>query len=715
MRVVLSCALIVLLRINVYSQWQPASGGSLGEVTAFGGDYSTQYGVTGGRLYQIKGRIWSPLSNSPTRINNFVTIGKQIVAATLDQGIYRSTDVGVTWVKSNTGLTNLATYIIIQSGSELFVGTNGGGVFTSSDGGVSWFASNSGLGSHYISSLAVSGTYLAAGTDAGVFLSTDNGNHWSSTGILPDPYVSCVGITGHFILAGTIDGIDGGLFSSTDLGASWKRADTGITNKKIHAIAFTTAGEYIGTENGLYQRMGAVWSEVDGDLSGAWVDAIALVGFNLFVGTTMGAFVSSDGGSSWANTNTSGPALNVMAIGTLAVNGDTLIACGGGRDRSGSDDWNGSGVFQSVNDGLSWKSTSEGLPSNTPINALDAHGPTWYVATDSGVYRSNNRGINWTAVDSGLRALLPYPAISAITSIGSTVIAGRRLVIGSDGNNRLLRSTDEGNRWLPLQNDPLSISSELLATIGSDIYAGTEDQPSCLWLSKDSGKSWSPVGGSIPGDGFDAILQLGSKVFAAAYYGQHHVFWTTDEGSTWTDVTSNLPTGIQVQSLATDGVNLFLGAFQYPGTAGGIYFSTDEGATWRQANNGLADIDVLSVAVHGSTLFAGTKEAGVWSRSISEMIASVSVAVHSAPSSSVICYPNPLNNSTTVNLRSCESGFATITVVNLLGEEASCIFSGNLQPGEHTFVWNASGIPPGVYECLVRMNGEVKHVPLVVR
>jgi hypothetical protein len=33
--------------------------------------------------------------------------------------------------------------------------------------------------------------------------------------------------------------------------------------------------------------------------------------------------------------------------------------------------------------------------------------------------------------------------------------------------------------------------------------------------------------------------------------------------------------------------------------------------------------------------------------------------------------------------------------------------------GEHTFTWNATGLPDGMYECIVRMNGQVQRVASV--
>ncbi len=53
--------------------------------------------------------------------------------------------------------------------------------------------------------------------------------------------------------------------------------------------------------------------------------------------------------------------------------------------------------------------------------------------------------------------------------------------------------------------------------------------------------------------------------------------------------------------------------------------------------------------------------------------------------------------------------------MNLLGVEVARLFSGTLEAGEHSFVWSKpAAMPDGMYECLVRMNGGVERVGMMV-
>jgi flagellar hook assembly protein FlgD len=81
---------------------------------------------------------------------------------------------------------------------------------------------------------------------------------------------------------------------------------------------------------------------------------------------------------------------------------------------------------------------------------------------------------------------------------------------------------------------------------------------------------------------------------------------------------------------------------------------------------------------------------------------------------SLTSYPNPFTQSTTISFTTPESSVATVAIVNILGATVAHIFSGELDAGTHTFTWDANGLPAGVYECIVQMNGNVERTAMVV-
>jgi photosystem II stability/assembly factor-like uncharacterized protein len=173
-------------------------------------------------------------------------------------GIFRSTNFGLTWVTSNTGLTNKLVQCITSIGTMFFAGTSGGGVFRSSDGGVSWTAANNGLVYDVVFSLATSGATLFAGTMSRVYASADNGATWTATidGMNIGTLVRCLSAGpkaggGTNLFAGTQGG---GIYYSADLGKNWTLVHTGYTDTDIYGLAIVGTNLYAAGTTGIWKR-----------------------------------------------------------------------------------------------------------------------------------------------------------------------------------------------------------------------------------------------------------------------------------------------------------------------------------------------------------------------------------------------------------------------------------------------------------------------------
>ena len=60
-------------------------------------------------------------------------------------------------------------------------------------------------------------------------------------------------------------------------------------------------------------------------------------------------------------------------------------------------------------------------------------------------------------------------------------------------------------------------------------------------------------------------------------------------------------------------------------------------------------------------------------------------------------YPNPFNPSTTIEYVMPKSGFARLTVQNVLGQEVASLLNGFQGAGRHSVRFVADGLPSGVY------------------
>jgi len=72
-------------------------------------------------------------------------------------------------------------------------------------------------------------------------------------------------------------------------------------------------------------------------------------------------------------------------------------------------------------------------------------------------------------------------------------------------------------------------------------------------------------------------------------------------------------------------------------------------------------------------------------------------------------YPNPFNPTTTIDFVVPQSGFATLKVYNMLGQEMATLFEGAADAGEvYTSRFNALNLPSGLYFYTLRATGSVE-------
>lgn len=260
----------------------------------------------------------------------FAKRGISIFAATAGNGVFLSTNDGVDWHRTNTGLTDTAVNAIAFSDTTLFVGThagvfastdegaswnlrsgslidvrsfatsgmnlfaaNGAGVFTSTDGGAVWNGVNNGLAIGDVQVILLDGANLLAGTvTGGIFLSTDDGMSWfavDQAAVVKGYYVTSLASSASHLFAGTYFG--GGVFTSTDGGLSWAAAGEGLVNPNIYCLAASGSYLFAGTGNGgsvyLTVNNGKTWSRVSSGLpTGASVMSLIVSGVNVIAGTS---------------------------------------------------------------------------------------------------------------------------------------------------------------------------------------------------------------------------------------------------------------------------------------------------------------------------------------------------------------------------------------------------------------------------------------------
>lgn len=269
------------------------------------------------------------------RVNALAAGGAYLFAGTRDSGVFRSTDSGASWLRVNTGLTDLSIRALAVRGTYLFAGTEDSGMFRSGDKGASWFAINSGMSSTNIQALAVNDSFLFAGTDGGgVCRSLDNGEHWLAVNKLDDgtdlhfKSIYSFGISSGYVFIGTWGG---SAFRSRDNGMTWYMITNGLWDPRENIIPYSWAvGDtfiFAGTSGRGVVRArdsAGVWFPATAGLpDSSTVTALALYKDSLFAATQKGIFVSSNNGDSWAADNTG---LSDTVVLAFVVSGNMLFA-----------------------------------------------------------------------------------------------------------------------------------------------------------------------------------------------------------------------------------------------------------------------------------------------------------------------------------------------------------------------------------------------------
>lgn len=551
------------------------------------------------------------------------------------------------WTSSGPEAGSVSALAAHPSGA-VYAAVLDGLVFKSSDGGASWSVASDGITDFSILCLAVdpaNADVAYAGTQLGaIFKTTNGGTSWSKVGTgLPstttveeiaidrnNPSVLYAAISVIFLDA------RGGVYKSTDGGASWTAANSGIFAARIDSVAVDPSNSNVvwagcnyrcESDIRLYRsaNAGASWSGpfisqeplafiydvavganavayVIVDLGavyrstnngGSWTRATGLPGFSS--GTSLGVDASGNN-VYWAGANgvyrsTNAGTSFAVASGVASGARGTALAFTDAAVLAGTD---GDGVFRSTNAGAAWSAANSGLRSSVRAVAadpLDAR-VVWSGSFASHLFRSGDNGASWTRFKTGLTPEIL--AIAVDPRSGNTVFAG------TGGGSGLYKTTNGGTTW----TTPGTLSGGVNAlaidpSVPDTMYGERRDFG--LVKSTNAGSTWNTINNGL---GFAAgtaprILDIEvdpanpSNVFAAVNAGG--IARSSNKGADWTKVTAQ-----NAFDLAIDSAGVL-----YAATSSGILKSADNGASWQTVKSGSA----LSVAVDPSNpaiVYAGT-------------------------------------------------------------------------------------------------------------
>jgi hypothetical protein len=271
------------------------------------------------------GTTWNDINAGiPNQYINAVAIkGTTIFAGAAGyHSLFISADNGNTWASPvNDTLSSASVLSFAISDSTIFAGTGGVGIFKSTNNGVSWHASNSGLGSS-IYSLTASNHIIYAGTYGYIYRSVNDGASWNiiNPGMTTtSPQVQSIVVNGSMIYAGTAGE---GVFRSNNSGGSWTAVNTGLSDLNVTSLNVHGDTVLAGTYNsGVFISIdkGTSWLPFNLGINGTHVTAFADYGNTVFACTAPGG-LNALAGNKWAPANSGLVTPNVSSIAISSNN-----------------------------------------------------------------------------------------------------------------------------------------------------------------------------------------------------------------------------------------------------------------------------------------------------------------------------------------------------------------------------------------------------------
>ena len=467
--------------------------------------------------------------NNPTRL----------FAGIWNDGVYVSTNAGASWSRSGLGLPvhfkwitfwvgrlptgTAADWIKLAMGHHGADGTSflaakmgpdSGTIYTTTDGGFTWFPL---AGSHEAASYNEWTNLVAIHpNDAGVLFAggvglqraTDGQTFGGVGGTHSDHHVIDFdrGISTRAFMA-----TDGGVYRSTDSGASWTLRSTGLTATQFYSCGVSQSGAFLlggaTQDQGILATTGSTsWTDTGAGNEGGIFVVDPNDSRNVYTTPWSNDLRRSrDSGATWQDIRsgmtasvggTTTPPAGIAHVAVRPAASSTLVAVGVISNSTG---YRSARIFRSTNQGDSWTSRATITGDGTRAEFCWAEDAVCYVTTTDGrVYKSTNGGSSWTEpYASGKPSPNPLSALAVFRHESDIAYVG----CGGYSGARVLRTLDGGATWSDVSGTgagtlpALPVNSLVIDSCDEDLVYLANDIG--VFRTTDGGVSWHDFG-----DGF---------------------------------------------------------------------------------------------------------------------------------------------------------------------------------------------------------------------
>jgi hypothetical protein len=545
-----------------------------------------------------------------------------VVNSSFVSKVLKSVDGGTTWVEKSAGLPvaggvsssfderislaiSPSNTQVLYAGLALYNSTSGdeiSHIYKTTNGGDSWSDLPAVAGStnydisHYLQFQGwYNNTLIVSPTDSNVLIAggtyyirtTDGGTTFTEPSFSFYPHVDAHDL--RFQGSTLYVANDGGIWSSTDSGATWTDRNAGLVTRQFYALANDPVNRNRALagaqDNGTSQRKdvgGTSWTAVvGGDGFECGINSMAP---SIAYGTVQygSIYRTKDAGGaavfySVRPLYASNESLPFLSILTLDPSNPTTVYTGSYRvwqSTTGGDGW--TALPTTTTDGSTW-STSTIISS---IAVAPSSSSILMAAKNAVVFRSTNGGQSWVSASSGLPCCVNNLEIDP----SDPTIA--YAAIATTSGQSVYQTRNGGTSWSPRSSGLPLFAAQVIRVDPTDpnvLYCGTDVG---VYRSSDQGVSWTKFGTGLPNSSVqDLRILRDASILRVATHGRGT--WelqVTPTGNTPPTATMTSPVG--PQTLAKGTTTTFSGSVSDPdagNTVTGLWTFPD---TWETTATG---------------------------------------------------------------------------------------------------------------------------------